>query len=703
MFVKNLTNNLKIEFSRTNILNLLKTAIVFLVASLLVWLLFFRSFRTAALMNIADLNREYTKQTELIADSMDNMVKTFGTHVFQSDSCKVLRSHIQHHSNDIIYALRELSEYASSSQFIESINIYDPFLDKVYTTDPRYLSVDGVSPDEITDFDVRDTYNSFDNKSYIKSIFHRNEENGHIDGLYYLFFDTYHMTDPDSCLMILNINPKWYLGNLIEMQPYQRIMLFDNNDRLIYSSIPDIDSVLNAITKEEGDGYTVARMDGRKEIIFLSDFQPLDFKLLTLVDEKECLTHLYTLRHTVTGIFILIGFTLLLSTFIIFLFVYNPYKRMKNKLNIITSENEDGSKLSEDEILTQLIDENATHKIVSDFGNLLEGEIDTLEGFKPPYVLGITAMKDEERLSSLLSAYSVEYVITDYRHTGLVFLSSIRNSVSPVNVDYMVANGCFLAITHRYEDLSSTPVRFRRLCDLFSVRFSLENILTFEEEIDGRSDDMTSAEADLNTLFTSLKNRKSEEAMKAYSDFFDSFVQLDGVSIRHLLKNLEIEIDKQSREQNLDINEALPDVDELLEKASSMKDLEDTYLPYIIQIEESYKMKKKASDSRIAIQIENILDSNYRRNDFTTIELSEIIGKNLNYLSKVYKDTYGISITNSIMKKRAETAKTLLLTTDANVEDIAIKLGFENVKYFYVIFKKYVGITPLQYRKQKEA
>lgn len=312
-------------------------------------------------------------------------------------------------------------------------------------------------------------------------------------------------------------------------------------------------------------------------------------------------------------------------------------------------------------------------------------------------------MKDEERLSSLLSAYSVEYVITDYRHTGLVFLSSIRNSVSPVNVDYMVANGCFLAITHRYEDLSSTPVRFRRLCDLFSVRFSLENILTFEEEIDGRSDDMTSAEADLNTLFTSLKNRKSEEAMKAYSDFFDSFVQLDGVSIRHLLKNLEIEIDKQSREQNLDINEALPDVDELLEKASSMKDLEDTYLPYIIQIEESYKMKKKASDSRIAIQIENILDSNYRRNDFTTIELSEIIGKNLNYLSKVYKDTYGISITNSIMKKRAETAKTLLLTTDANVEDIAIKLGFENVKYFYVIFKKYVGITPLQYRKQKEA
>ena len=40
----------------------------------------------------------------------------------------------------------------------------------------------------------------------------------------------------------------------------------------------------------------------------------------------------------------------------------------------------------------------------------------------------------------------------------------------------------------------------------------------------------------------------------------------------------------------------------------------------------------------------------------------------------------------------------LLRHTDQSVEEIAQRVGFSNIKYFYVLFKKFTGITPTTYR-----
>jgi two-component system response regulator YesN len=54
--------------------------------------------------------------------------------------------------------------------------------------------------------------------------------------------------------------------------------------------------------------------------------------------------------------------------------------------------------------------------------------------------------------------------------------------------------------------------------------------------------------------------------------------------------------------------------------------------------------------------------------------------------------------TEYINRYRIEKAKELLKTTHAKVQAIAKDVGYWEVGYFYKQFKKYVGISPTEYR-----
>ena len=45
----------------------------------------------------------------------------------------------------------------------------------------------------------------------------------------------------------------------------------------------------------------------------------------------------------------------------------------------------------------------------------------------------------------------------------------------------------------------------------------------------------------------------------------------------------------------------------------------------------------------------------------------------------------------------------MLTETSLGIHEIAVRLGFKNPSHFYVLFKKYVGMSPLQYRKIQTA
>lgn len=69
------------------------------------------------------------------------------------------------------------------------------------------------------------------------------------------------------------------------------------------------------------------------------------------------------------------------------------------------------------------------------------------------------------------------------------------------------------------------------------------------------------------------------------------------------------------------------------------------------------------------------------------------------YLSKIFKEEYGITINAYVSRKRITAAKQLLRFSSKTIEQISSEIGIHDTNYFTRLFKKIEGITPGEYRK----
>lgn len=101
--------------------------------------------------------------------------------------------------------------------------------------------------------------------------------------------------------------------------------------------------------------------------------------------------------------------------------------------------------------------------------------------------------------------------------------------------------------------------------------------------------------------------------------------------------------------------------------------------------------------------VEKAID-HMRENYKTHISLDDIVSGmflSKNYFRQIFKKTTGSSISSYIQELRITEALRLLETTVESSSEIANKCGFNDTKFFYQTFKKAMGMTPAEYRKEK--
>lgn len=89
--------------------------------------------------------------------------------------------------------------------------------------------------------------------------------------------------------------------------------------------------------------------------------------------------------------------------------------------------------------------------------------------------------------------------------------------------------------------------------------------------------------------------------------------------------------------------------------------------------------------------------------DITRNELAELVFLHPDYLSHIFKDETGMSISDYIMQERLKKSKRLLLSTSEKISEVALNIGYSNAAYFIKLFKKATGMTPKEYRNQARA
>lgn len=110
--------------------------------------------------------------------------------------------------------------------------------------------------------------------------------------------------------------------------------------------------------------------------------------------------------------------------------------------------------------------------------------------------------------------------------------------------------------------------------------------------------------------------------------------------------------------------------------------------------------KKKAGAGSIVEPAVIYINENYAK-DITLDFLAEMAGVSLQHFCRVFKAKIGMRPMEYVARKRVTESKILLINTEKSVSEIALSVGYEDRNYFGTVFKKYEGVSPSDYRRQR--
>lgn len=99
---------------------------------------------------------------------------------------------------------------------------------------------------------------------------------------------------------------------------------------------------------------------------------------------------------------------------------------------------------------------------------------------------------------------------------------------------------------------------------------------------------------------------------------------------------------------------------------------------------------------KLIMDVLSYIEEHYRDGELE--ELAKQLHYDMRWLSKEIKKRTGLTYTELVQKKRLQQAAYLLMTTNMNVLDIGLAVGYDNTSYFHRIFQKQFGMTPRKYR-----
>lgn len=110
--------------------------------------------------------------------------------------------------------------------------------------------------------------------------------------------------------------------------------------------------------------------------------------------------------------------------------------------------------------------------------------------------------------------------------------------------------------------------------------------------------------------------------------------------------------------------------------------------------------KYQKQQHKYLIRARHYIEKNFTDPDLSLNLLADQCRTTTSYLSRLFKESFGINFVDYLNQYRIEKAKELLLTTDKPVKEISMTTGFNSQQNFIRVFKKHTGMTPGQFKSE---
>ncbi len=151
------------------------------------------------------------------------------------------------------------------------------------------------------------------------------------------------------------------------------------------------------------------------------------------------------------------------------------------------------------------------------------------------------------------------------------------------------------------------------------------------------------------------------------------------IAVAYTLSDIYVEL--------IDASNSIPEVSAL------QNDLLRTYCRKMNELS-----KSKVVSRHIVMAIDYI--RSHIQDSLTVETIADSLSLNSSYLSKLFKQEMGITLSRYIRNQKIDVACNMLRHLDESSLTIANYLGFSSQSHFIQVFKKTTGMTPEEYRKR---
>ena len=701
---------------------------------------------------ISNMTGELVQYADSTAKQVHTMLTACTYQNFYNPQVTKLRTQADVSNFDAILAIRVLNSFTSSNGFIDSVYVYNARRAYVYSTKET-------GSDTCGDFPDRGAVELLTSKdaSYPYLIWRGD--------VYSLIISETDARGVCTNAMMVNFDAKEF-NKLYFQFPYDNCVLYRlDTDEIVFPDVVsentascDFSAIRNAsalsgyiTVKPRASGYAAGKKVRDTSFIYsyLADPQ---LYYIRCIDADRLSYELESFRTTAVQVAAIILVSWLFVSLLILIRFYVPLKKVVNFFAVQTGQNASGedavfnnidqylqkelvskeasASILKREYLKQLLTSPAPDDV--DLQTAFSGcetELDTLH---PLYIVltasellpGIERTAVQPASAEKSAAESVKCAPAETARQGDAPCAAERVAVDDLFAfivqfsseekasayfERIAGNEkAFAVISEKICGACDMYRSFTRLRELYAARiFYREKGAAYERYIDTRKSGMRYPEAIEAKLMQALRAGNRAAAEASYGDTVRELCEYRYAAIVFNLKRLYVNLTAAldgtpSAEKEERLYDSADRIALVIEQAKDISDIDTEYYALMEKIcaqsEEQHKQKQKKTAERI----KRIVDEQLYDAQLSSKAIADSLGLSDTYVSKLFKASENISIANYINEARMAHAKRLLLETDLTIKEIAERIGISNSQYFYVLFRKYFGASPAQFRMRPE-
>jgi two-component system response regulator YesN len=205
-------------------------------------------------------------------------------------------------------------------------------------------------------------------------------------------------------------------------------------------------------------------------------------------------------------------------------------------------------------------------------------------------------------------------------------------------------------------------------------------------------------------IYSALRNLDYELVNLQIDKVFCKFtnLRLRSHSTRMICAELINIVNKVCKDNGIEVSRlyTMEDVPyDRMQKHETLQDIKNWIMDLchkLITIMDASKVDKNLSKfTRNAVAF---IQKNYNK-DISLTDVAEVVGISSAYMSKLFKEECGVGFAQYLNYIRVYNAKWYIEHSEFKLSEVVSRVGFNNYNYFFKVFKKVEGITPLEFER----